>query len=144
MATPTSGGYRGALGLIETRGFVGSTEALDAMSKAADVDFAWREAVGGGYFAVLVRGSVGAVKAATDVGARAAKAVGELLTVHVIPKPDPQIELILPRTPGASSNARVFPRTQAARSSEPSGARRGAGEPSGGKTPPAAPPGKKK
>ncbi|HZV01657.1 MAG TPA: BMC domain-containing protein, partial [Planctomycetota bacterium] len=100
------GVYRSAIGLIETKGFVGSTEALDAMSKAADVDFAWRESVGGGYFAVLVRGSVGAVKAATDAGARAAKAVGEVVTVHVIPKPDPQLELILPTNPTASTNDR--------------------------------------
>ena len=109
------GVYRSAIGLIETKGFVGSTEALDAMSKAADVDFAWRESVGGGYFAVLVRGSVGAVKAATDAGARAAKAVGEVVTVHVIPKPDPQLELILPTNPTASTNDRPAPRSQAAR-----------------------------
>src|SRR3954470_18150675 len=62
------GVYRSAIGLIETKGFVGSTEALDAMSKAADVELAWRESVGGGFFTVLVRGSVGAVKAATDAG----------------------------------------------------------------------------
>jgi ethanolamine utilization protein EutM len=117
MATPGSS-YRGALGMIETRGFVGSTEALDAMSKAADVDFAWRESVGGGYFTVLVRGSVGAVKAATDAGARAAKSVGEVVTVHVIPKPDPQVELMLPGTPHGS-NERVHPEQRAARSTEP-------------------------
>jgi ethanolamine utilization protein EutM len=113
------GVYRSAIGLIETKGFVGSTEALDAMSKAADVDFAWRESVGGGYFAVLVRGSVGAVKAATDAGARAAKAVGEVVTVHVIPKPDPQLEIILPQDPTASTNARPAPRSQPARPPAP-------------------------
>src|SRR2546421_12897806 len=99
------GVYRSALGFVETKGFVGSTEARDARSKAADVEFAWRESVGGGYFAVLVRGSVGAVKAATDAGARAAKTVGEVVTVHVIPKPDPQLEVILPKDPTRSTNA---------------------------------------
>jgi ethanolamine utilization protein EutM len=118
MATPGTG-FRGALGLIETKGFVGSTEALDAMSKAADVDFAWRESVGGGYFAVLVRGSVGAVKAATDAGARAAKAVGELVTVHVIPKPDPQLDVILAKSHHGSTNSRVAPRAQPARPETP-------------------------
>src|SRR3954470_14259456 len=110
MATP-GGVYRSALGFVETKGFVGSTEALDAMSKAADVEFAWRESVGGGYFAVLVRGSVGAVKAATDAGARAAKAVGEVVSVHVIPKPDPELEKILPRAP-LDSSSRWDPRRQ--------------------------------
>src|SRR3954470_16435217 len=114
MATP-GGVYRSALGFVETKGFVGSTEALDAMSKAADVEFAWREAVGGGYFAVLVRGSVGAVKAATDAGARAAKAVGEVVTVHVIPKPDPQLEVILNKDPTRSTNKRPLGRMQPAR-----------------------------
>ena len=109
------GVYKSAIGLIETKGFVGSTEALDAMSKAADVELAWRESVGGGYFTVLVRGSVGAVKAATDAGARAAKAVGEVVSVHVIPKPDPQIEHILPRDPRLSTNERPLPSAQGAR-----------------------------
>jgi ethanolamine utilization protein EutM len=118
MAAGAGGVYKSAIGLIETKGFVGSTEALDAMSKAADVELAWRESVGGGYFTVLVRGSVGAVKAATDAGARAAKAVGEVVSVHVIPKPDPQIEVILPRDPKLSTNDRPAPRCQAARSPE--------------------------
>ena len=98
--------YRDALGMVETTGLVGSIEALDAMTKAAEVGFAWRESSGGGVFTVLVRGSVGADKAATDAGARAARAVGELRTVHVIPKPDPQLALLLPREPGASRTAR--------------------------------------
>ncbi len=90
--------FRDALGMVETSGLVGSVEALDAMSKAAEVGFAWREATGGGLFTVLVRGSVGAVKAATDAGASAARAVGELVSVHVIPKPDPQVlATLLPR-----------------------------------------------
>jgi ethanolamine utilization protein EutM len=98
--------YRDALGMVETRGLVGSVEALDAMTKAADVGFAWREATGGGLFTVLVRGSVGAVKAATDAGAAAAKRVGQLVSVHVIPKPDPSIDVILPREARASRSAR--------------------------------------
>lgn len=92
MVTP-GGVYRGALGFVEAKGFEGSTEALDAMVKAAEVELAWRESVGGGYFTVLVRGSVGAVKAVTDAGARAATAVREVVTVHVIPKPDPVLAL---------------------------------------------------
>ena len=111
----TSGVYRSALGFVETKGFVGSTEALDAMSKAADVEYAWRESVGGGYFAVVVRGSVGAVMAATDAGARAAKAVGEVVTVHVIPKPDPQLSWILPGDGSRATNARPLPRSSGAR-----------------------------
>lgn len=101
--------FRDALGMVETRGLVGSVEALDAMTKAAEVSFAWRQAVGGGMFTVLVRGSVGAVKAATEAGAAAARATGELVTVHVIPKPDPQLDAILPRTPARSSSARPRP-----------------------------------
>lgn len=101
--------YRDALGMVETRGLVGSIEALDAMTKAAEVSFAWRQAIGGGVFTVLVRGSVGAVKAATEAGAAAARATGELVTVHVIPKPDPQLDTILPRTPSRSSSARPRP-----------------------------------
>ncbi|MGE0707846.1 MAG: BMC domain-containing protein [Planctomycetota bacterium] len=92
--------------MVETRGWIGSVEALDAMTKAAEVAFAWRESSGGGVFTVLVRGSVGAVKAATDAGAAAARAVGELQSVHVIPKPDPQLEAILPPDPRGSSNRR--------------------------------------
>ncbi len=116
MAAGSGGVYRSAIGLIETKGFVGSTEALDAMSKAADVELAWRESVGGGFFTVLVRGSVGAVKAATDAGARAAKAVGEVVSVHVIPKPDPQLELILPKDPHGSTNERPLPHQSGAKS----------------------------
>lgn len=105
--------FRDALGMVETRGLVAATEALDAMSKAADVRFAWREPIGGGLFTVFVRGSVGAVKAATDSGVAAARAVGEVVSVHVIPKPDPELEKILPRDPGASSS-HWDPRRQAA------------------------------
>ena len=96
--------FRKALGMVETTGLVGSIEALDAMTKAAEVDFAWRESSGGGVFTVFVRGSVGAVKAAADAGAEAARKVGELSSVHVIPKPDPQLLAILPNDPFGSSN----------------------------------------
>lgn len=101
--------YRRALGMVETRGLVGSIEALDAMEKAAEVGFAWRESTGGGLFTVLVRGSVGSVKAATDAGAAAARAVGDLVTVHVIPKPDPQLAAILPPDAARSSSGRPQP-----------------------------------
>jgi ethanolamine utilization protein EutM len=83
--------------MIETRGLVGSIEAADAMVKAANVKLIGKEKVGGGLVTVLVRGDVGAVRAATDAGAAAARRVGELLSVHVIPRPDDQIESILPR-----------------------------------------------
>lgn len=85
-----------ALGLIETRGLVGSVEAADAMVKAARVRLIGKEKIGGGYVTVMVRGEVGAVKAATDAGAAAAKRVGELVSVHVIPRPHEQVETILP------------------------------------------------
>lgn len=96
--------FRKALGMVETTGLVGAVEALDAMTKAAEVDFAWRESSGGGIFTVFVRGSVGAVKAATDAGAGAARQAGELRSVHVIPKPDPQLEALLGSDPASSSN----------------------------------------
>lgn len=85
-----------ALGLVETRGLVGSIEAADAMVKAANVRLVGKEMVGGGYVTVMVRGDVGAVKAATDAGAAAAKRVGELISVHVIPRPHGDLDLILP------------------------------------------------
>jgi ethanolamine utilization protein EutM len=85
-----------ALGMVETRGKVGAVEAADAMVKAADVSLVGRQAIGGGLYTVFVRGTTGAVKAATDAGAAAAHRVGELVSVHVIPKPDPQVEAIIP------------------------------------------------
>jgi len=89
-----------ALGMVETKGLVGSIEAADAMVKAARVQLIGKEAIGGGYVTVMVRGDVGAVKAATDAGAAAAQRVGELVSVHVIPRPHADIESILPkRTP---------------------------------------------
>lgn len=84
-----------ALGMIETRGLVASIEAADAMVKAANVTLACKEEIGGGLVTVMVRGDVGAVKAATDAGAAAAERVGELISVHVIPRPHEEVELIL-------------------------------------------------
>ncbi len=78
---------REALGMIETRGLVGAIEAADAMVKAANVILIGKEYIGAGYVTVMVRGDVGAVKAATDAGAAAARRVGELVSVHVIPRP---------------------------------------------------------
>ena len=86
-----------ALGMIETRGFVGAVEAADAMVKAAKVSLIGKEQIGGGYVTVFVRGEVGAVKAATDAGATAARRVGELVSVHVIPRPHSEVESILPK-----------------------------------------------
>jgi len=92
-----------ALGMIETRGLVGAIEAADAMVKAARVTLIGKEKIGGGYVTVLVRGEVGAVKAATDAGASAARRVGELVSVHVIPRPHEEVEQLLPETPGGVS-----------------------------------------
>lgn len=86
-----------ALGMVETRGLVGAIEAADAMVKAAKVKFVGREFVGGGIVTVFVRGDVGAVKAATDAGGAAAQRVGELVSVHVIPRPHSEIEFVLPK-----------------------------------------------
>jgi len=85
-----------ALGMIETRGLVGAIEAADAMVKAANVSLIGKEQVGGGLVTVMVRGDVGAVKAATDAGASAAQRAGELISVHVIPRPHSDVENILP------------------------------------------------
>ena len=85
-----------ALGLIETKGLVGSIEEADAMVKAANVYLIGKVLVGGGLVTVMVRGDVGAVKAATDAGAAAAQRVGELISVHVIPRPHGDVEMILP------------------------------------------------
>lgn len=84
-----------ALGLIETRGYVGAIEAADAMVKAANVRLIGKEKVGSGLVTVMVRGDVGAVKAATEAGAEAARRVGELVSVHVIPSPHPDVEELL-------------------------------------------------
>ena len=85
-----------ALGMIETRGLVASIEAADAMVKTASVKLFGQEEVGGGYITVYVRGEIGAVRAAVDAGAAAAKAAGELVTVHVIARPHGNVEEIIP------------------------------------------------
>ena len=85
-----------ALGMVETKGLVGAIEAADAMVKAANVSLVGYEKIGSGLVTVMVRGDVGAVKAATDAGAAAAERVGELISVHVIPRPHEEVEAILP------------------------------------------------
>ena len=86
-----------ALGMIETKGLIGAVEAADAMVKTANVVLVGKEYIGAGYVTVMVRGDVGAVKAATDAGAAGARRVGELVSVHVIPRPHTELEKILPR-----------------------------------------------
>jgi len=98
-----------ALGMIETKGFVGMVEAADAMVKAAKVELVGYEKIGGGFVTAIVRGDVAAVKAATEAGQRAAERVGELVSVHVIPRPHVNIDEVLPlgrqgATPGAPSS----------------------------------------
>ena len=85
-----------ALGMIETRGLIGAIEAADAMVKAANVVLIGKEYIGAGYVKVMARGDVGAIKAATDAGAAAARRVGELVSVHVIPRPADDLEKIFP------------------------------------------------
>ena len=94
-----------ALGMIETRGLIGSVEAADAMVKAANVVLIGKEYIGAGYVTVMVRGDVGAVKAATDAGAAAARRVGELISVHVIPRPHAEVEKVLPKPPKETKGA---------------------------------------
>ena len=91
-----------ALGMIETKGLVASIEAADAMVKAANVTLIGKVHVGGGLVTVMVRGDVGAVKAATDAGAAAAERVGDLVSVHVIPRPHGEVEFILPKLEGGA------------------------------------------
>ena len=93
-----------ALGMVETKGLIGSIEAADAMVKAANVVLVGKEYIGAGYVTVMVRGDVGAVKAATDAGAAAARRVGELISVHVIPRPHSEVEKILPRAKDAKAS----------------------------------------
>ena len=83
-----------SLGMIETKGLVGAIEAADAMVKSANVQLVGKEQVGGGLVTVMVRGDVGAVKAATDAGAAAAEKVGELISVHVIARPHVEVDSI--------------------------------------------------
>src|SRR3712207_908155 len=93
-----------ALGMVETKGFVGAVEAADAMVKAANVQLIGKEYIGAGYVTIFVRGDVGAVKAATDAGAAAARRVGELISVHVIPRPHGEVGRVLPRN-GRTGNS---------------------------------------
>ena len=84
-----------ALGLVETRGLVGAIEAADAMVKAANVELVGKETIGHGLVTVMVRGDVGAGKAATEAGAEAARRVGNLVSVHVIPRPHEDVDVLL-------------------------------------------------
>lgn len=93
-----------ALGMVETKGLIGSIEAADAMVKAANVVLIGKEYIGAGYVTVMVRGDVGAVKAATDAGAAAARRVGELVSVHVIARPHNEVEKILPKHKDAKAS----------------------------------------
>jgi ethanolamine utilization protein EutM len=93
-----------ALGMVETKGLIGSVEAADAMVKAANVVLVGKEYIGAGYVTVMVRGDVGAVKAATDAGAAAARRVGELVSVHVIARPHQEVEKILPKIKDAKAS----------------------------------------
>ena len=93
-----------ALGMVETKGLIGSIEAADAMVKAANVVLIGKEYIGAGYVTVLVRGDVGAVKAATDAGAAAARRVGELVSVHVIARPHNEVDRILPKVKDAKAS----------------------------------------
>lgn len=86
-----------ALGMVETKGFVAAVESADAMVKAANVQLVGKEYIGAGYVTIFVRGDVGAVKAATDAGAAAARRVGELISVHVIPRPHNEVERVIPK-----------------------------------------------
>lgn len=88
--------------MVETRGLIGAIEAADAMVKTANVVLVGKEYIGAGYVTVLARGDVGAIKAATDAGAAAARRVGELISVHVIPRPHAEVEAVLPRATSAA------------------------------------------
>jgi ethanolamine utilization protein EutM len=93
-----------ALGMVETRGLIGAIEAADAMVKTANVTLIGKEYIGAGFVTVLARGDVGAIKAAVDAGASAARRVGELVSVHVIPRPHADVERVLP---GAAASAKA-------------------------------------
>ena len=94
-----------SLGMIETKGLVGAIEAADAMVKSANVQLVGKEQIGGGLVTVMVRGDVGAVKAATDAGAAAAEKVGELISVHVSARPHMEVDAILPKGRGGQQSA---------------------------------------
>jgi ethanolamine utilization protein EutM len=97
--------------MVETKGLIGSVEAADAMVKTANVELIGKEYIGAGYVTVLVRGDVGAVKAATDAGAAAARRVGELVSVHVIPRPHEEVERVLPvPSPEPAAASKIDPK----------------------------------
>ena len=108
-----------ALGMIETKGLVGSIEAADAMVKAANVHLIGKVHVGGGLVTVMVRGDVGAVKAAVDAGAAAASRVGELISTHVIPRPHGDVEYILPISKLHAAGRVLFPAAVKSRRQKP-------------------------
>lgn len=116
-----------AIGLIETRGLVGSTEAADAMVKAANVKLIAKAYVGSGYAAVIVSGDVGAVKSAVDSGAAAAKRVGEIVSVHVIPRPHPDIEKVITGK-AVRSGRGTFPKSRTPKSNKGSSKSKGKGK----------------
>lgn len=95
-----------ALGMVETRGFVGSVEAADAMVKAANVTVIGQVQIGAAYITVMCRGDVGAVRAAVDAGAAAAERVGQLVSAHVIPRPHDEVEKILPKPKAAGGGGK--------------------------------------
>jgi ethanolamine utilization protein EutM len=98
--------------MVETKGLIGSVEAADAMVKTANVVLIGKEYIGAGYVTVLVRGDVGAVKAATDAGAAAARRVGELVSVHVIPRPHAEVEGVLPvPSPEPTAESKTGPKS---------------------------------
>lgn len=121
-----------ALGLVETLGLVGAIEALDAMSKAADVRLRGPDRAGAGLYLIAVNGTVGAVRAAVEAGSRAASRVGSVVSVHIIPKPDEGIEGVLPEPPettparGSDSPGPASPRRRAQRTASRSTSRRSA------------------
>ena len=98
--------FENALGMIECRSFAASVEAADAMVKAAKVDLVSYEETGGGYVTIVVRGDVAAVRAATDAGGRAAERVGEVVAIHIIPRPHDNVDSILPLGRGKSDAAK--------------------------------------
>lgn len=96
-----------ALGMVETRGFVGSVEAADAMAKAANVQVIGQVQIGAAYITVMCRGDVGAVRAAVDAGSAAAERVGHLVSAHVIPRPHDEVEKVLPKARTAAAEPRA-------------------------------------
>lgn len=102
-----------ALGMIETKGFVGMVEASDAMVKAARVELVGYERIGGGYVTAIVRGDVAAVKAAVEAGSRAAEKVGQLVSVHVIPRPHGNVDAVLPLGRATVANGKSAGRASA-------------------------------